>query len=185
MANDEHYTPSKFIDLAREVMEGIDLDPCSSEIANSIVEAENYFTIDDDCLSIDNWAHHVDAERPLNVFMNPPYSRAAGTAKPYVNKLIKQWENDYVKEAIILLNNSTANVWWRPLYKFPHCFVSPRISFLDKDLEVQGAPRYDNAFIYLYDRENVRQSIQKFVDVFSSVGNVMVKMYPNNKKVLK
>lgn len=46
--NNEWYTPSKHIELAREVMGGIDCDPATSEIANRTVQAETIFTADDD-----------------------------------------------------------------------------------------------------------------------------------------
>jgi len=41
--NNEWYTPAKYIDLAREVMGGIDCDPATSEIANQTVKAETFF----------------------------------------------------------------------------------------------------------------------------------------------
>lgn len=174
--SDEHYTPHKYVELARQTMGGIDLDPCSNEVANGVVNAGHILTINDDCLSIENWMKVTASERPVNVFMNPPYSRKAGTAKPYVNKLISQWESGVVSQAIILLNNSTANKWWQPLWKFPHCFVSPRIAFLDQDLQVQDSPRYDNVFILLpKERTLIRSnntSSSRFEELFSSVGHV-------------
>ncbi len=60
----EWYTPDEFLDLARQVMGGIDLDPASSEIAQQRVDAKIYFTQDDDGLNKD-WSGRV--------WMNPPY----------------------------------------------------------------------------------------------------------------
>jgi hypothetical protein len=63
--DNEWYTPARFIDLARKVMGGIDLDPASSDIAQETVQATTYFTKDDDGLSRE-WAGKV--------WLNPPYA---------------------------------------------------------------------------------------------------------------
>ncbi|MFB6214860.1 MAG: hypothetical protein ABEI54_03225, partial [Candidatus Bipolaricaulia bacterium] len=47
----EHFTPPKIVEAARETMGGIDLDPASCAIANEkLVQAEKFFTEDDNGL---------------------------------------------------------------------------------------------------------------------------------------
>lgn len=47
----EWYTPARFIEMAREFMGSIDLDPASSDIANATVKASKFFAVEDDGLT--------------------------------------------------------------------------------------------------------------------------------------
>ena len=70
--NDEWYTPPEYIDAARDVLGGIDLDPASSDIANDTVKADEYYTVDDDGLTR---VRPAGSWRGGDRRMNLPYSR--------------------------------------------------------------------------------------------------------------
>jgi hypothetical protein len=73
----EWYTPSPFVEAAREVMGGIDLDPASHEEANGTVKAARYFTAKDDGLQ-QPWIGRV--------FLNPP----GGLVAEFWRKLMRE-----------------------------------------------------------------------------------------------
>jgi len=66
--DNEWYTPTVYVEAARQVLGEIELDPASSEIAQRVVQAVDYFTIDLDGLK-QPWFGKV--------WLNPPYAQPA------------------------------------------------------------------------------------------------------------
>lgn len=90
--SDDWYTPEWLIDLARDTLGAIDLDPASSEKANLTVGARKYFTIDDEGLAR-SWAGRV--------FLNPPFSRMA----EFMKKAAYEYEDGAV-DALVLIGST-------------------------------------------------------------------------------
>lgn len=125
MDSAEWYTPSLYVEAAREVMGRIDLDPFSHPDANRIVLADNYYTADDDGLL-----------RPWfgSVFINPP----GGLVKKAWTKLLDEVPNidqviwiGYSVEQLQFLQRDEAYSL-SPL-DFPICVPRRRIAFVEND----------------------------------------------------
>lgn len=158
----EWYTPEAVIDRVVEVLETIDLDPCSNRGDPNIPAAKHY-TIDDDGL-IRPWLGKV--------YMNPPFGKPIAE---WVDRLIAEHEAGNVTEAIAMLPDSTSAAWFQPLWRFLICFASPRITFVD------GSGQRDNpsnthgsAIVYLGDRP------ERFCRAFEDIG-VVTSMYSKSK----
>lgn len=96
-ATTEQYTPADVIDKVRRVFGGvIDLDPCSSELANLTVGASKFFCAAEDGLK-QFWVG-------ANIFVNPPYSR--GVIERWAKKSVYA-HVEYGKNVIWLSNNGT------------------------------------------------------------------------------
>ena len=66
----EWYTPAEYINAARRVLGGIDLDPASCAEANATVQAAVFYSEQDPGLEHRPWKGRV--------WLNPPYGRLAG-----------------------------------------------------------------------------------------------------------
>ena len=150
--NNEWYTPAEYIEAARDAMGSIDTDPASNDIANKIVKAEKYYTIETNGLAHD-WTG--------NVWMNPPYS--SDLISKFVEKLKEQRVN--YNQAIILVNNATETQWFYEIVKIASavCFPKSRVKFYMPDGKT-GAPLQGQAVLY------VGNNPEKFISAFGGIG---------------
>lgn len=156
--NDEWYTPPEYIESARWVMEGIDLDPASNEVANQTVRATEFYSIENSAFT-----HEWEGR----VWMNPPYSRVI---KEFINKLVLEFETGNVNEAIVVTNNGTDTKWFQQLTGVSSaiCLHRGRIGFLNSD-----GVRIDNnnkgqVFTYLGPRP------ERFAEEFGKYGRIAI-----------
>ena len=155
--NNEWYTPSIYLESARELLGMINLDPASCEIANSIVQAERYFTQE---------ANGLDKEWKGKVWLNPPYS--TGLIKLFIQKLVDEYQSGNVQEALLLVNNATETKWATTALEdcSSACFVKGRIKFLGVNLVPAKTPLQGQMILYFGERKN------EFASVFSKHGVV-------------
>lgn len=160
--NNEWYTPAAFVNAAREVMGGIDLDPASCAFANDTVQALRYYTAENDGFA-QPWHGRV--------WMNPPYGREDGESNQnrWTARLIAEYEQGNVTEACMLVNAVPGNAWFAPLWAYPICFVARRIRFYNEDIAA-GQPTHSNAIIYLGPNRSA------FARVFRRFGPVVLEV---------
>ena len=150
----EWYTPECYIESARLVMGSIDLDPASSEIANQTVNANLFYSQEEDGLSKEWFG---------NVWMNPPYSQ------PLIFQFIcKLVESNQVNQAIVLVNNGTETQWGQLLLSNSSavCFHQSRIRFIDKHGNLGQAPLQGQMICY------IGTNIINFINEFSKYGTI-------------
>jgi hypothetical protein len=158
----DYYTPPEYIDLVRQVLGTIDLDPASNDVAQSWIRAEVYYTKQDDGLT-QPWYG--------NLYINPPYGspEVRLMAQRFFEKAIACYKSGTIKAAILLLNRTEAG-WYKALQQkvTAVCEVTKRISFIDENGIPQQSPRYYSDFLYL------GQEREKFREVFNRIGEVKI-----------
>lgn len=133
--SNEHYTPEKYIEAAREVLGGIDLDPASCEAANLVVKADQYFDAGLNGLK-EGWRGRV--------WLNPPYGGLSGM---FIEKLVAEYAAKKVSAAVVLVNaHCTDTAWFKPLWDGILCFTDHRINFAGDD--TRSGSTHGSVFAY-------------------------------------
>jgi len=152
----EWYTPSAYIEAARQAMGSIDLDPASCELAQETVKAGIYYTIADDGLA---------REWDGNVWLNPPYSKHL--IGKFVEKVVV--ESERFEQAIVLVNNATETAWFQSMARNANaiCLFAGRIKFNDKTGKPANTPVQGQAAIYF------GEHVERFASAFDAFGLIV------------
>lgn len=157
--HEEWFTPQIYADAVRAVMGDIDLDPASCREANQIIRARRYFTKEEDGLK-QRWYGRI--------YINPLYKQ--GVMSKFVEKLISEFTDRNVTEAIVLTNNATETKWFQDLSSCSRavCLNKGRIRFVNEKGEIIGAPMQGQAFFYLGD------NVSRFCEIFRRFGTILI-----------
>lgn len=152
--DNEWYTPSRYIEMAREVMGGIDCDPASNATAQAVVRATVHYTEATNGLAHD-WHGRV--------WMNPPYSHPE--VEHFTRRLLAQIALKHVTQAIVLTNNSGDTAWHQDLQFACSrlCITRGRIRFESGNGRASNSPPVGQTFLYFGPNGD------KFEQVFSAI----------------
>lgn len=162
--HNEWLTPSKYVEMAREVMGSIDVDPASSDQAQEWIRAKNYYTIENDGLS-HNW--------PGNVWLNPPYGKTGNRSNQDI------WINDYlfarydwgeINSGIALAKSVPGYEWYEAALDNAnaYCMARDRIYFISAFSGKRGQAKAGSTFLYF------GSDVAKFRSVFGEIGRVYI-----------
>jgi hypothetical protein len=156
--NNDWFTPSAIVEIARTVLGEIDLDPASCAEANRVVQAKVFYTAETDGL-LQPWMGRI--------WMNPPYAQPLITK--FCEKLIEGHCNGVVTESITLVNNATETKWFQILTEgcVGICFPKSRVRFTRPNGGT-GAPLQGQALIYR------GQNVARFIHNFTALGLVVL-----------
>lgn len=148
--SDAWYTPKSYVDAARRVMGGIDLDPFSSEEANATVRATLIFTEKLSAFDCPWRTLRMAQEYPegLRVWMNPPYS--AGLIQRAAAVFLEARAAGHISQAVVLVNNSTETQWFKALREAAEavCMTTHRIAFEAADSKRVSGNTRGQVFFY-------------------------------------
>jgi hypothetical protein len=157
----EWYTPPEYVEMARIVLRGIDLDPASAAKPQEWIKAGTYYIASDDGMEQPGFGR---------VWCNPPYGKdqpKGRKAPDWLKKALSCYESGEIEAAILLLNRTGAAWYKQQLRRVTAiCEVHKRIPFIDATGKQQPSPRYYNDFLYL------GKEVEKFQTIFKAKGEV-------------
>jgi len=156
--SNEWYTPAKYIEAARRVLGGFDVDPASNDRANQTVRATVYYTKENSGL---------DKDWPGRVWLNPPYGGLSGA---FVARLVEQVKAGITTEAIVLVNaNSTETKWFAPMWDYTLCFTDHRIDF-ETPTGARNGSTHGSVFVY------IGKNVETFAREFDPFGYIVARL---------
>lgn len=183
----EHYTPSEFVEAARLVMGGIDLDPASCAEANETVKAGCWFGPTSELLHGQDglairWGQdpaELDFMHANRVFLNPPGGKLPGNksqAAVWWSKLATEYEAGRVAQFVFVgftleilrtAQDQSRYPGLSPLNRcFVRCFPRDRIAF-NSPGKKNNSPTHANVIVY------GGPNRERFVAVFSRFGECL------------
>jgi hypothetical protein len=173
-ASNEHYTPVEYIEAARHVMGGIDLDPASTQSVNELrIKATNFHSKEENGL-VREWHGRV--------WLNPPGGRIGNRSSAAVwwDKLVDEYLSGRVTQALFLgfsieiLATTQGAVLWPG--EVPFCCPRRRIEFLQSDgdggFSRGESPTHSNIIAFLPPLEGGKESLARFEEHFGPFGKV-------------
>lgn len=163
MGNPNWRSPEWLIEASREVLGGIDIDPCSDAEAQKTVKAHLYFTKDQSidltdlglCLLGKSW------------YINPPGNLVRRFWKDLNTA---RWRNCFRHAIWVGFNIGQLRSLQDPSpLVYPICVPRKRIAFIDPEDKARRSPMYDNFIAYLPGSIN---KTERFLGVFEEFGEV-------------
>jgi hypothetical protein len=154
--NWELYTPAPVIQAVKKTFGGkIDLDPASSDLAQTIVQAKKYYSVEDDGLQ---------QEWHGKVFLNPPYAKHL--IIKLTTKLMEELAAQRVTEAILLVHCKTGTKWFSKIAGLASEICFPRRIICWSPTKTDNWSMYDQAFLYF------GRNPERFLRSFRNFDNV-------------
>ena len=159
--SDSWFTPAAYVQAARDVMGGIDLDPFSSVKANEIIQARRFFDINHSAFE-SLW--RKPKQRPLRVWLNPPYS--SGVMGRAVSLFVEQLQAGNIAQAVVLTNNASDTQWFKALREHCQavCLTDRRIAFENVDGKAISGNTRGQTFFYFGPQSQAAAFRERFKD---------------------
>lgn len=162
--SDEYYTPGYLIEAATEVLDRIDLDPCSSEVANRTVQALRYFDKSADGL-VRGW------EGAETLWINWPYSDPL----PWCTKIVEWCDARMGNIGIALGKHDSSTAWFAKMSEVTqlYCLLGERVHHVLPNGDPANKTNFCSTVFLFSCGEISEKTRSKFIASFGSYGQIV------------
>jgi len=192
--NTEYFTDLKIVNAARRTMGSINLDPASSFLANERIKADTYYKLE---MEFSNDGRLIDINGGIgnswfgNVWLNHPFARSESPCrkrcskticqergyhtdtyidgnKEWIEKLLYEYNHVTVNQACCITFAATSETWFKPLLKYPQCYLSPRTNYFKPNgTKLRGVTK-GSVVTYL------GIHVDRFYEEFENLGAILI-----------
>ena len=183
--NQELITNYDLVASAHAILEGIDLDVASSKIANTYVEAREYFTPSNDGLNSQQWygsvylfppsgAYFWDKKRQKWKMTRTSSPTLTSSHAVWFRRLYKEWLANNIKQAIYFSNCPDMIRYDQRIFDFPICILRTAPTLVKHSNQGIGTHKTCTSFVlYMPPQDNASDAVEKFADIYSEKGRVI------------
>ena len=181
----ELITNKDLVGAVHSLMGGIDLDPASSKVANTYVQADKFFTPQNDGLNVQEWWGRVYLFPPSCAYFFDKYhdkwkmtrsSSGSLTSSHalWFKKLYRLWLADVVKEAVYFTNCTDMIRYDQRIFDFPICVLKTAPTLVKNTSEGIGIHKTSTCIVvYMQPKDNSGEATQRFIDIYSDRGRII------------
>lgn len=182
----EYITSRDLLIAAHELLGNIDLDPASSDLANTYVNATEYYTPTKDGLNDQQWFGNVYLFPPNGVYFwekaNQRWKKTRSGASPtlvssyavWFRTLYKKWMAQEIKQGLYFANCPDMIRYEPKIFDFPMCVLhtAPTL-WLRTEGKVKLNKTCTSMLVYLPPVDDVENCTERFEKIYTDRGRII------------
>jgi len=181
----ELITNADLVTAAHSLLGEIDLDAASSKLANTYVEATNFYTPQDDGLNHIEWFGKVYVFPPSGSYYFDKrldkwkMTRSNATAitsshAVWFHRLYRAWLSKEIEQGLYFTNCPDMIRYEQKIFDFPVCILKTcpeLVKFSSEGISTQRT--CTSLVIYLQPQDDASAATQRFIDIYSEKGRIL------------
>jgi hypothetical protein len=181
----ELITSGDLVSSAHTLMGSIDLDVASSKVANTFVDAKNFYTPSDDGLNDQLWYGNVYLFPPSGTYFwdkkNTRWKLTRSSSPSLVSshavwfrRLYREWLAGQIKQGLYFTNCPDMIRYEQKIFDFPICILRVAPTLRKNTSDGIGSHKTSTSLVvYLPPVDNSGKAVQNFIDLYSPKGRVL------------
>jgi len=181
----ELITNPDLVASAHALLGEIDLDPASSNLANTYVGASHYYTPQDDGLNDADWYGKVYVFPPSgSYFFNKQLNKwkmtrtSAGTITSahavWYHRLYRAWLNNEIEQGLFFTNCPDMIRYEQKIFDFPVCILKTPPELIKNSSKGLSKHRTCTSLaVYLQPKDSPGKATERFIDIYAEKGRIL------------